>query len=112
MENEGKMITKFEDECAGLSSEQEAIQNQRKGSPNKLYQYDQNSVCVCVLSHVQPVMTPWTVGHQDPLSMGFSASLVSPALAGRFFTTVPPEKQLEDVRIQFKRAHEMLSSIN
>ena len=69
-------------------------------------------VCVCVLSHVQPVMTPWTVGRQDPLSMGFSASLVSPALAGRFFTTVPPEKQLEDVRIQFKRAHEMLSSIN
>ena len=27
MKNEGKMITKFEDECAGLSSEQEAIQN-------------------------------------------------------------------------------------
>ena len=69
-------------------------------------------VCVCVLSHVQLVMTPWTVGHQAPLSMGFSTSLVSPALAGRFFTTAPPEKQLEDMRIQFKTAHEMLSSIN
>ena len=54
-------------------------------------------------------MTPWTVAHQAPLSMGFSrqeywsglpfispgdlpdpglepASLASPALAGRFFT--------------------------
>ena len=61
------------------------------------------------------VVTPWTVAHQAPLSMGFSrqeywsalpfhppgnlpdpemkpASLVSPALAGRFFTTVPPGK--------------------
>ena len=56
---------------------------------------------------------PWTVAHQPPLSMGFSrqeywsglpfsppgdlpnpgiepASLASPALAGGFFTTVPP----------------------
>ena len=55
-------------------------------------------------------VTPWTVGHQGPLSMGFSrqehrsrfpfptpgdlsdsgiepASLASPALAGGFFTT-------------------------
>ena len=48
--------------------------------------------------------TPWTVAHQAPLSLGFSrqeywsglpcpppgiepVSLVSPALAGRFFTT-------------------------
>ena len=61
------------------------------------------------------VVTPWTVAHQAPLSMGFSrqeywsglpfhspgnlpdpeikpASLMSPALAGRFFTTVPPGK--------------------
>ena len=58
-------------------------------------------------------MTPWTVAHQAPLSKGFSrqehwsglpfllpgdlpdpeiqvASPVSPALAGRFFTTQPP----------------------
>ena len=58
--------------------------------------------------------TPWTVAHQAPLSMGFSrqeywsgspfpspgdlpdpgiqpTSPVSPALAGRFFTTEPSE---------------------
>ena len=58
-------------------------------------------------------VTPWTVAHQVPLSMGFSrqeywsrlpfltagdfpdsriepTSLASPALAGRFFTTAPP----------------------
>ena len=60
-------------------------------------------------------VTLWTVAHQAPLSMGFSrqeywiglscpplgdppnpgikaASLLSPALAGRFFTTEPPGK--------------------
>ena len=67
----------------------------------------------CMLSYfsrVQFCATPWTVAHQAPLSMGFSkqeywsglpclppgglpnseikpASLVSPALTGRFFTT-------------------------
>ena len=63
----------------------------------------------CVLSHfsrVQLFVTLWTVAHLAPLSMGFSrqeywsdpsqdlpdpgikpASLMSPALAGRFFTT-------------------------
>ena len=55
-------------------------------------------------------MTPWTVAHQASLSMGFSRQeywsglpfpspedlsdpgikLISPALAGRFFTTEPP----------------------
>ena len=29
-------------------------------------------MCVCVLSHVQPFATPWTVAHQAPLSMEFS----------------------------------------
>ena len=57
-------------------------------------------------------VTPWTVAHQVPLSMGFSRQeycsglpfsspgdlpdsgieTMSPALAGRFFTTEPPEK--------------------
>ena len=60
-----------------------------------------------------PFVTPWTVAHQAPLSMEFSkqeswsglpfpspghlpnpgtepASLMSPALAGGFFTTEPP----------------------
>ena len=62
------------------------------------------------LSHVRLFVTPWTVDHQAPLSMGFSRqehwsglpfpspedlpdsgikpeSLTSPALAGEFFTT-------------------------
>ena len=66
--------------------------------------------CACVLSCVQLFVTPWTVACQAPLSMGTSrqeywsglpfptpghfpdpgikpTSLVSPALAGRFFTT-------------------------
>ena len=66
----------------------------------------------CMLSHVQLFVTPWTVAHQAPLSTGFfrqeySSGLpfpppgdlpnpgletVSPSLAGRFFTTVPPGK--------------------
>ena len=81
------------------------------------------SVCVCV--HVQSpdrvllFTTPWTVACQAPLSLEFSrqeywsglpfptpgdlpnpgiehASLVSPALAGGFFTTVPPGKPQEN----------------
>ena len=63
-----------------------------------------------LLSHIQFFATLWTVAHQAPLSMGFSRqeywsglsfpsprdlvtpgiepmSLVSPALAGGFFTT-------------------------
>ena len=59
-------------------------------------------------------MTPWTEAHQSPLSMEFSRQeywselpfpslgdlpnpgieLESPALAGRFFTTEPPESVL------------------
>ena len=59
-------------------------------------------------SHVRLFVTPWTTAHQDPLSMGILRqeywecvvmtppgnlpdpgieSLMSPALAGRFFTT-------------------------
>ena len=70
-------------------------------------------VCVCALSHVRLFGISRTVAHQVPLSVGFSrqeywsrlpfpppgdlphpgnelVSLVSPALAGRFFTTEPP----------------------
>ena len=57
-------------------------------------------------------VTPWTVAHQAPLSMGFPGKntrvgfyallqgifpgikSVSPALAGRFFTTKPPGKPI------------------
>ena len=75
-----------------------------------------NNVCVCVyaqpLGRVQLFATPGTVAHQVPLSTGFprqeywsglpfpspghllnpGIEPVSPALAGRFFTTVPPGK--------------------
>ena len=70
-------------------------------------------MCVCVLNHVQLFVTPWTVAHQAPLSMGFfqarilewigvsysrrSSQLKSPAsseLAGGFFTTESPGKPL------------------
>ena len=76
-------------------------------------------VCVCIqlLSHIQLSVTPWTVVLQIPLSLGFSrqeywselpspspsdlpdpgiepVSLASPALAGGFFTIVPPGKFL------------------
>ena len=73
-----------------------------------------------MLLHVQYFVTPWTVAHQAPLSMGFSrqeywsglqfpppgdlpntgikpASLMSPALAGRFFTTEQPGKTVSNV---------------
>ena len=83
------------------------------------------SVWVCV--RARTVMswlfaTPWTVAHQAPLSMGFSrqeywsglplpspgalpnpgvepVSLVSPVLAGLFFTTAPPGKPLNSVTL-------------
>ena len=67
-----------------------------------------NSSCAC--SVVSDSVTPWSVAHQAPLSMGFSKQeywsglpcpppgnlpnpgieTASPALAGGFFTTVPP----------------------
>ena len=69
------------------------------------------------LSRVQVFATPWTVAYQAPQSMEFSRQIywsglpfptagdlpssgvepaypVSPALADRFFTTVPPGKNL------------------
>ena len=72
------------------------------------------------LSRVRLFVTPWTVVHQVSLSMGFSRqeywsgfpfpslgalpnpgiepmSLVSPALAGGFFTTEPPGNEVTSV---------------
>ena len=64
-----------------------------------------NSQCASMLSHVRLFATLWTIACQAPLSMGFSrqehcmpfrdlpnlgiksASLTTPALAGKFFTT-------------------------
>ena len=67
---------------------------------------------VCVFSAVQLFAAPWTVACQAPLSRGFSRQEhwnalpfpssgdlpdpgiepTSPALAGGFFTLLPPEK--------------------
>ena len=95
-------------------------------SPPHPYLY---SVLVCVLSHfsrVQLFVTPWTVAHQVPLSMGFSRqeywsglprpppgdlpnpgiepmSLRSPALAGGFFTTNTTWKALFVVYAELKQ---------
>ena len=80
----------------------------------------------CSVSHVQLFATPWIVAHQAPLSTEFSrkeyrrrlpfpstgdlthpgikhTSLVSLALAGRFFTTVPPGKAITH-SVQFSRS--------
>ena len=73
-------------------------------------------MCVCaqLLSRVWLFMTPWTVAHQTPLSLELpmqeywsellypppgdlpnpGIEPMSPALAGGFFTTEPPEKPL------------------
>ena len=66
--------------------------------------------CPCLVAKLYPISdsftTPWTAAHQAPLSTGFSRQEywrgllfpspgiepVSPALAGRFFTTEPPGK--------------------
>ena len=73
----------------------------------------QARACALFLSRVLLFLTPWTVARQTPLSMEFSRQEywsglpfptpgdlpdpgiernppASPALAGRFFTTVPP----------------------
>ena len=73
-------------------------------------QHQSTDVSLCSLSHVRLFATPWTVAHQAPLPLGFSRQeyksrfpfpttgdlpnpgikpefLVSPALAGGFFTT-------------------------
>ena len=67
-----------------------------------------------MFSRVRLFATPWTVAHQAPLSFGFSwqehwsrlpfptprdlpdpgIQPASPALAGRFFTTAPPNPSI------------------
>ena len=73
--------------------------------------------CACKLSYVRLLVTPWTIAHQAPLSIGFSrqenwsrlpfpspgdlpdpgTEPASPALAGGFFTTEPPRKPLREM---------------
>ena len=72
-----------------------------------------------VVSHVCLFATRWTVAHQAPLSMGFlrqeywnglpfpspgdlpdpGIKPASPALAGRFFITEPPEKPILNIAV-------------
>ena len=85
-------------------------------------------VCVCALSHFRSVQlfeTLWTVVRQSPLSMGFSrqeywsglpcpppgdlpnprikpTSLMSPALAGGFFTPAPPGEGSNQIYLKSK----------
>ena len=81
--------------------------------PN-MQEFAKVALCVCVymFSHVQLFATPGTVALQTPLSMGLfrqkywsgqpfptpgglldlRIKSTSPILAGRFFTTEPPEK--------------------
>ena len=79
-------------------------------------------MCACVLNHVQLFATPFSVAHRALLSREFSKqeywsalplltpgdlpdpeieskSLVSPALEGKFFTTVPPGKLYGGFRV-------------
>ena len=78
------------------------------------------SMCVRVLSHSVPFVTPWTIVHQASLSLEFFRQeywsglpfpipgdlidpglkpvfLASPVLAGASFTTVPPGKPMESI---------------
>ena len=77
------------------------------------------------LSHVQLSVTPWTVAHQAPLSMGFSRQEYcsglpfpspgdhtnpgmepeSPALAGGFFTTEPPGNDQQGPTVQHRELY-------
>ena len=83
----------------------------------KLVNTDVEHICVCMLSCIQLLVTPWTVAHQTPLSVGFSRQEYwsglpfpppgdlpnpgitpkSPALAGRFFTPEPPGKPVAHI---------------
>ena len=94
----------------------------RKSAPLAVSHLDEKEMMLCcfrddalVAKLCPTLVTPWVVAHQAPLSMGFSRqeywsglpfpspgdltdpgiepkSPVSPALAGGFFTTVPPGK--------------------
>ena len=82
-----------------------------------LYMLQLINVRACLISCVQLFVTLWTIAYQVPLFMEFSRQEywsglplpppgdlpdpgikpVSPALAGRFFTTVPPGKPPVDL---------------
>ena len=83
-----------------------------EGYLGNIYMF-RNEICCCLVAMSDSFVTPWTVVHQAPLSMGFprqeywsglpfpssgdipdsGIEPVFPALAGGFFTTEPPRKQ-------------------
>ena len=83
-------------------------------------------VLLLLLSYIRLFVTPWTIAHQVPLSMGFSKweywsgqpfpsrgdlsdpaiKPASPALAGGFFTTEPLGNPCDDITI-FYFHHEL-----
>ena len=93
--------------CLRMGLSQNHNQHDRPSEPVPLLLDLPDLLCVCMLScfsRVWLLVTLWTVAHQAPLSMGFSRqeywsglpclppgdlpeSLMSPSLAGRFFTT-------------------------
>ena len=46
------------------------------GTQSKIFTIWFFKFAVCVLSHIQPFLTLWTIAHQDPLSMGFSQARI------------------------------------
>ena len=81
--------------------------------PGRTHSSHVRVLCLCVLSHVWLLATPWTRAHQAPLSMEFSRpeywsgdpfsrgssqprnwthDSYTSCIAGRFFTAEPPEK--------------------
>ena len=90
-------------------------------------------VCACALSHVWYFVTPWAVDCQTPLSMEFSrqeywngwpfpspgdlpnpgikpVSLVSPALAGKFFTSWATGKPRDQALVTLKYVNTIWSN--
>ena len=103
----------WEKENCWVSSSTPLSPNKENVEIKRTFYPEVEHACMLVARH----LTPWTIAHQAPLSMGFSrqeywsgwsypppgdlphpgiepTSLVSPALAGRFFTTVSLGKTL------------------
>ena len=105
-----------------LIEDQQTLMGANVGSANSMASMDQRhnaAVAAQSLSHVQLFATPCTEALQTPLSMGFSRQehwswlsfpspgdlphpgikLMSPALAGGFFTTEPPGKPSRNISV-------------
>ena len=85
-----------------------------------------------LLNYIQLFCHPWAITHQAPLSMGFprqeywsgfpfpspgdllnpGIKLMSPALAGRFFTTQPARKPHSETQIHIKLVQHLVIWMN